>query len=57
MSCEKVIPLSGNYVTINDTLYFIVGKNRTKVTEHFPQEGPTISELLEDVIKYTAKSA
>lgn len=57
LSSNRVIPLSGNYETIDGIQYFVVGKNRIKVTEHFRQEGPAISDLLEDVIKYTAKSA
>lgn len=48
---------SGEYVTIDGTLYFIVGKTRIKVTEHFAQEGKSLSDLLEDVIIHIAKSA
>lgn len=51
-------PLSdGNYITIDGTLYFVVGNARIKVTEHFPQTGPTITDLVEDAISYNAKSA
>ena len=49
--------MSGTYTTIGGTLYFVVGKTRIKVTEHFPKKGPQLSDLLEDVITYTAKTA
>lgn len=51
------LPSDGNYLTVNGTLYFIVGKTRIKVTEHFPQTGPTVTDLVEDAISYSAKSA
>ena len=57
VSKENIIPLSGTYTTIGGTLYFVVGKTRIKVTEHFPKKGPQLSDLLEDVITYTAKTA
>lgn len=50
-------PSSGNYVSINGTLYFVAGKTRIKVTEHFPQTGPTVVDLAEDIITHSAKSA
>jgi len=31
--------------------YFIMGKNRIKITEHFPANGRTIEELLFDYIQ------
>lgn len=36
-------------------LYFIHGKNRIKVTEHFSAEGEPLHALLEDVIQFSAK--
>lgn len=48
---------SDDYVTINGTLYFVVGKTRIKVVEHFQQSGPEIMDLLENIITYSAKSA
>ena len=52
-----VPPSSGNYVTIDGTLYFVTGKTRIKVTEHFPTGGPTVTDLLEGAISYSAKYA
>ena len=57
MSNNNMPVLTGQYTTIDGVLYFVVGKNRIKVTEHFPAEGPQITDLLEDVIKHVAKSA
>ncbi len=36
-------------------LYFVHGKTRIKVTEHFPSEGKSLNALLEDVIQFSAK--
>lgn len=36
-------------------LYFVHGKTRIKVTEHFPSEGKPLNTLLEDVIQFLAK--
>ncbi len=36
-------------------LYFIHGKNRIKVTEHFSADGKPLHALLEDVIQFSAK--
>lgn len=52
-----LLPSDGSYMTINGTLYFLIGKTRIKVTEHFPDGGPTVTELVEDVITHSAKSA
>lgn len=43
----------GELLTINGTQYFVLGKTRIKVTEHFPEKGPSISSLIEDLIIYT----
>lgn len=50
-------PSDGNYITIDGTLYFVVRNARIKVTEHFPATGPTVTDLVEDAITYSAKSA
>ena len=34
--------------------YFVVGKTRIKVTEHFSPNGKPLPVLLEDVIRYAA---
>ena len=36
-------------------LYFIHGKTRIKVTEHFSANGKPLRALLEDVIQFSAK--
>ena len=50
-------PSDSSYITINGTLYFVIGKTRIKETEHFPEGGPTVIDLMEDVITHSAKSA
>lgn len=47
----------GKCITIDGIHYFVIGKTRIKVTEHFQEQGPSLTTLLEDVISYTAKSA
>ena len=37
--------------------FFYIGNTKIKVSEHFNDKGKTIEELLEDVIKYSAKSS
>ena len=36
-------------------MFFYVGNTRIKVSEHFNDHGKTINDLLEDVIKHSAK--
>ena len=38
-------------------MFFYVGNSRIKVSEHFNKDGKLLSDLLEDVIKYSAKSS
>lgn len=38
----------------NGTQYFICGKSRIKVSEHFATEGRPFSELIADVIRHSA---
>ncbi len=35
--------------------YFYIGKTRIKITEHFPEKGRTMGELIEDLILYAAR--
>ena len=37
-------------------MFFYVGNSRIKVSEHFAKDGKPLENLLEDVIKYSAKS-
>ncbi len=39
--------------TENGTQYFICGKNRIKVSEHFATEGRPLGELIADVIRHS----
>lgn len=41
----------------NATQYFTYDNMRIKITEHFPDVGKTLNELLADVIQYAAKAA
>ena len=38
-------------------MFFYVGNSRIKVSEHFNKDGKLLSDLLEDVIKYSVKSS
>lgn len=35
--------------------YFIIGKNRIKITEHFPPDGKQLGELIADLIENKIK--
>ncbi len=35
--------------------YFHIGKTSIKITEHFPEKGRTMGELIEDLILYAAR--
>lgn len=55
---EFTVPVGRLIVGEDGAQYFICGKSRIKVSEHFASEGKPLSELLEDVIQHTAgKSA
>ena len=46
----------GRYRYLKDgQLYFVHGKNRIKVTEHFPSTGKPVNLLQEDLIQFSAK--
>ena len=48
---------SGTLLTEKDgTQYFVMGKVRIKVLEHFAQDGKPLDSLLEDVIQQDRKS-
>ena len=38
-------------------MYFYIGNTKIKVSEHFNDNGKPLKDLLEDVIKYSAKSS
>ena len=39
--------------TENGTQYFICGKSRIKVSEHFATEGRPLGELIADIIRHS----
>lgn len=46
----------GRYTYLKDRqLYFVHGKSRIKVTEHFPVDGKPLDMLLEDLIQFSAR--
>lgn len=49
---------SGAMLTATDgTQYFIMGKIRIKVSEHFAEDGKPLNSLLEDVIQHAAAAS
>lgn len=49
---------SGTLLTKKDgTQYFVMGKVRIKVSEHFAQDGKPLDSLLEDVIQHAAAAS
>lgn len=48
-------PPEGQTVTENGEQYYLVGKNRIKITEHFQPEGKPIEELVTDLITQKIK--
>lgn len=45
---------NGHVITENGKQYFVCGKNYIEVSEHFPQKGRRLNELMEDVILHSA---
>lgn len=46
---------SGITTTVNGEQYYIVGKNRIKITEHFSTNGKQIDELVTELIIHKVK--
>lgn len=44
----------GHVITEDGKQYFVCGKNYIEVSEHFPQKGRKLNDLIEDVILHTA---
>jgi len=42
--------IPGPIVTVDEQQYFVMGKNRIKITEHFPATGKQVDELIADLI-------
>lgn len=49
------IPTEGRTVIENGEQYFIMGKNKIKIVEHFPDEGKQLDELITDLITQKIK--
>ena len=49
------IPTEGRTVIENGEQYFIMGKNKIKIVEHFPDEGKQLDELITDLIAHKMK--
>lgn len=48
--------ITGELITAaNGEQYYIIGKNRIKITEHFPANGKPIEELITDLIAHKIK--
>ena len=45
----------GQTVIENGEQYFIMGKTRIKITEHFPVNGKQLDELITDLIAHKMK--
>ena len=45
----------GQTVIENGEQYFIMGKTRIKITEHFPAKGKQLEELITDIIVHKMK--
>ena len=51
-------PRTGQVITDeNGAQYFVCGKNRIKISEHFAAAGRPIDELIVDVVRHTAEKA
>ena len=48
-------PTQGKTVIENGEQYFIIGKNKIKITEHFPADGKQLDELITDLITQKIK--
>ena len=42
---------------LDGEMFFYVGNTKIKVTEHFAKDSKPLENLLEDIIKYSAKSS
>ena len=49
------IPTQGKTVIEDGEQYFIMGKNKIKITEHFPADGKQLDELITDLITQKIK--
>jgi len=52
---EQIFGIGRYTYSKNGQLYFIYGKNRIKVTEHFSSAGKRMDLLLDDLIQFSAQ--
>lgn len=53
---EQMAELQGQTITDeNSERYFIIGNTKIHIVEHFKENGPTLTELLEELILYKAR--
>lgn len=53
---ETTVANSGYTIsdTTDDAQYFVMGKMRIKISEHFPKNGKPLDCLMEDIIQHAA---
>lgn len=49
------ISTQGQTIIEDGKQYYIIGKNRIKITEHFPTDGKQLDELITDLITQKIK--
>ena len=47
---HKSLTTEGHTVIEDGKQYYIIGKNKIKITEHFPADGKQLDELITDLI-------
>ena len=52
---EQIFGIGHYRYSKDGQLYFICGKTRIKVTEHFATDGKKLNTLIEDVIQFSAQ--
>ena len=56
MNNEQTPELQGKTITDeNGVRYFVMGNTRTRITEYFKENGPTLTEAVEELILYKAR--
>ena len=52
---EQIFGIGRYRYSKDGQLYFVCGKTRIKVTEHFASDGKNLNTLIEDVIQFSAQ--
>ena len=53
---ENPIPIKDGFSVINNSLYYISGKTKIKIKEHFSETKVTALDLVESAIKYEKRA-